>query len=561
MTPRQTALAATAVLAYALLGWFVFPGHTWLQSDTQIYVPILERQYDASLFVRDEIALRPHVKFTFYDEITVALRRLTGMGFREVLAAQQLIFRAVGVAGALLVALALGLPPAGALAAAGLFGLGAVINGPAVLTLEYEPVPRGFAVLCTLLALGLAMHRRWMWAGAVGVIATLYHPTTTAPFWVCLLLHWRYAHDRREGMALELSVAAAAAGLAVIAVLQPFGADRQVMLGRISAELEQIQKYRAPYNWISLWPEPWLWQYPLLAALALGAWRRIRDGMRPEARFLTAAVVGYGLAMIPLQWLLLDVGKWILMPQFQPARAVLWVAVMAEMLALAAAWQTAGRRKWKEAAVWMMAAFLLPAAGPAPLVELWRYPERLAAAAAAAAVGLAGARWQRFAAAGAAAAFALIPTVGRVPLHPRLHSPELDALSAWARAATDKNDLFLFADAGRRLEPGVFRAKALRALYVDWKSGGQANLLRDYGYEWKRRWEAVREARPPLLPLEEYARLGVDWIVVGPADAPAGAEPAFANARFAVFRTRPAAPPGTDPPPRAKGSIPVRRGG
>ncbi len=560
MTLRQTTLAATAVLACALLGWFWFPGHTWLQSDTQIYVPILERQYDASVLARDEIALRPHVKFTFYDEITVALRRLTGAGFQEVLAGQQLAFRVAGVGGAFLVALALGLPPAAAVAGAGLFGLGAVINGPAVLTLEYEPVPRGFAVLWTMLALGLAMHRRWMWAGAAAVIATLYHPTTTAPFWVCLLLHWRYAHDRREGIALELSVAAAAAGLAVIAILQPFGADRQVMLGRIPPELEQIQKYRAPYNWISLWPKAWLWQYPLLAALAVGAWHRIRDVMRPEARFLSAALAGYGLAMIPLQWLLLDAGKWILMPQFQPARAVLWLAVMAEMLALAAAWQAAGRRNWREAAAWMTAAFLLPAAGPAPLAELWQHPERLAAALAAAALALAGARWRGFAAIGAAAAFAVIPAIGRLELYPRLHSPHLDELAAWARQSTGQDDVFLFADAGRRLEPGVFRAKALRALYVDWKSGGQANLLRDYGYEWKRRWEAVREARPPLLTLDEYARLGVDWIVTAPSGAPAGAAAAFRNERFAVFRTR-AAQTENGPSLRGKGSRPGRPAG
>jgi hypothetical protein len=554
---RQAALAALSLAAFTLLGWFLFPGRTWLQSDTQIYVPILERQFDPSLFARDEIALRPHVKFTFYDEITVALRRWTGAGFEAVLAGQQLAFRAAGVAGAFLIGLALGLPAPGALAAAGLFGLGAVINGPAVLTLEYEPVPRGFAVLWITLALGLAMHRRWMWAGVAAVIATLYHPTTTAPFWVCLLLHWRYAHDRREGVAFELSVAAAAAGLAVIAVLQPFGADRQVMLGRIGPELEQIQKYRGAYNWISLWPAGWLWQYPLLAALGLAAWRRLQDWKRPEARFLSAALIGYGLAMIPLQWLLLDAGKWVLMPQFQPARAVLWVAVMAELLALAAAWKAAAERRWLEAGAWCVAAFLLPAAGPAPLAELWQYPERAAAAVAAAAMALAGVRWPRAAAVAAMAAFLVIPSVGRLELYPRLHSAELDELAAWARAATGKDDVFLFADAGRRLEPGVFRAKALRALYVDWKSGGQANLLRDYGYEWKRRWEAVREARPPLLPLEEYARLGVDWVVVSPRNAPAGAAAAYENARYAVFRT---APRETAPSPRATGSTPARPG-
>jgi len=560
VTRRQAGLAALSLAAFTLLGYSVFPGRTWLQSDTQIYAPILERQFDPALFARDEIALRPHVKFTFYDEIAVALRRWTGAEFREALAAQQLVFRAIGVTGAFLAALALGLPAPGALAAAGLFGLGAVINGPAVLTLEYEPVPRGFAVLALMLALGLAMHRRWMWAGFVAVIATLYHPTTSAPFWVCLLLHWRYAHDRREGIALELSVAAAAAGLAVIALLQPFGADRQVMLGRIPPELEQIQKYRGAYNWISLWPAGWLWQYPMLAVAGLAAWRRLRGWMRPEARFLSAALIGYGLAMIPLQWLLLDIGKWVLMPQFQPARAVLWVAVMAELLAMAAAWKAAVEKRWTEAAAWLLLAFLLPAAGAAPIVELWKHPERLAAAAATAGLAFTGARWPRLAAVAAMAAFLVIPRVGRLELHPKLHSPELDDLAAWARASTAKDDVFLFADAGRRLEPGVFRARALRALYVDWKSGGQANLLRDYGYEWKRRWEAVREARPPLLGLEEYARLGIDWIVVSPDNAPAGTPPAYRNARYAVFSTG-AAARGTARSLRGKESTPARPAG
>ena len=543
-------LAAALLAAYALLGWTVFPGRTWLHSDTQIYVPILERQYDPSLFARDEIALRPHVKFTFYDEIAVGLRRVTGRDFHDLLFAQQLVYRAAGVSGAWLIGLAFGLPPAGALAAGALFGLGAVINGPAVLTLEYEPVPRGYAVLLITLALGLAMHRKWIWAGAAAVLATLYHPTTTAPFWACLLLHWRYAHDRREGIAFEVSVVLAAAGLALFAFLQPFGADRQVMIGRIPPELERIQKYRAAYNWISLWPQAWLWQYPLLGALAVAAWRRVRGQIAPEARFLSLALVACGLAMLPLQYLLLDVGKWILMPQFQPARAVLWVAAMAELLALAAGWHAmkAGRRG--EAAAWLLAAFLLPAAGAAPLVELWRSPERLAAAALAAALAWTGARLPMAAPALAVAAFFVIPAVGRLQLYPNLHSPELEEAAAWARASTGKDDVFLFADSGRRLEPGIFRARALRALYVDWKSGGQANLLRDYGYEWWRRWQAVGEARPPLLPLDRYARLGIDWIVISPAHVPAGARPAFQNRRWAVIPTKPA-PPGTARLPHA----------
>ena len=42
-------------LAFALLTFFQFPGHTWLQQDTQIYAPILEH-------LRDPAVLRDRVK-------------------------------------------------------------------------------------------------------------------------------------------------------------------------------------------------------------------------------------------------------------------------------------------------------------------------------------------------------------------------------------------------------------------------------------------------------------------------------------------------------------------
>ena len=46
MTRRWS--AALAVLALTSISFFVFPGHTILQADTQIYIPILERLADPS---------------------------------------------------------------------------------------------------------------------------------------------------------------------------------------------------------------------------------------------------------------------------------------------------------------------------------------------------------------------------------------------------------------------------------------------------------------------------------------------------------------------------------
>jgi hypothetical protein len=46
---------ATAIAALALLTYFQFPGHTWLQQDSQIYAPILDHQRDP-LALRNDIA-------------------------------------------------------------------------------------------------------------------------------------------------------------------------------------------------------------------------------------------------------------------------------------------------------------------------------------------------------------------------------------------------------------------------------------------------------------------------------------------------------------------------
>ena len=99
-----------ALVALTAIGFLYFPGHTYLQSDTQIYVPILERLNDRSLFQDEIIAQKPHVSFTIYDEAALGLRRLTGWGFRDVLALQQIVFRFAALTGVYLMAASLGFP-------------------------------------------------------------------------------------------------------------------------------------------------------------------------------------------------------------------------------------------------------------------------------------------------------------------------------------------------------------------------------------------------------------------------------------------------------------------
>ena len=124
-----------------LLGFLVFPGHTYLQSDTQIYVPMMEHIADPSAFPRDLVATKPHLSYTIYDDVAIGLRRW--IPFEASLTVQQILYRAMQLLGIYLLASALPLSPLAALAVTAVAGLGATITGPAVLLMEYEPVPRG----------------------------------------------------------------------------------------------------------------------------------------------------------------------------------------------------------------------------------------------------------------------------------------------------------------------------------------------------------------------------------------------------------------------------------
>ncbi|MGC4054325.1 MAG: hypothetical protein QM757_35025 [Paludibaculum sp.] len=535
---QQYPATAFVLLVLTLLGFFVFPGHTWLQSDTQIYAPMLDRMMDPALFPKDELALRPHVTWTLYDEIAIGLCRLTGADLQHVLGAQQIVFRFLGLAGAFLLAQAMGLTWPAALFAAGCFGLGAVINGPAVLTLEYEPVPRAFAILLLMGAFGCAANRHWRASAVLAFLATIYHPTSTAPFWACAALYFLVTRSRRELWPLAASCAAAIAAVLLSALLQHGETERQVWFGVIPAKLEAIQKIRGMYNWIQLWPRPWFWQYPVLLLFSAGAWLRIRSRLSGEARFFTLAVAIYGMLMVPLQYVLLDVGKWILMPQFQPARAVLFITTMALLLGAAAGWHAATSGRRLEAWGWLMIVFAIPANGL--VVQLFTQPEprKLALVLALAAAAVIAVKWPRTAVLVPAAAIFLIPGFGGVRNYPALHTAPLRELSTWARGSTPQDSTFLFADVGHGLQPGVFRNDARRSIYIDWKGGGQANLLENFADLWWKRWNAVHEATLPLLPLTDYQALGIDYIVVRPANRPASAAVVYANSDWAVIPTR-----------------------
>lgn len=505
---------AAAVVALALATFFWFPGQTWLQQDTQIYIPILEHQRDPSLLRNDMIAQHPHDAFTLYDEVAIGLRAVTRSGFREVLAFQQIVTRALGIWGLILLAEAFGLGAWESIAVAAICSLGVVIAGPTVLTLEYEPTPRAFAVPLVILAIGLAARRRYVGASIAASIAFLYHAPTTLPFWAVFAI---VLVARREWPAFAPIVLAAVV-LAAAAMTQ----GEPGYYGRLSAAEEQLQRMRASYVWVSTWPVSRILHWIAVMAIAAAAYWRARG-----KHWTLLAIAALGLFTIPLSWTLLERMKWALVPQIQPMRALLFTALAMQFFAAVAA--SRARRSW-EAAAWFFAAYILTV--QPVLTEPWAW--RGAAVAAILAIASA---WRRAALPVALAAFVALPVAAGVVNYPRLRTPELAQVSAWARNSTSKDAVFLFPDVRRGVEPGIFRAEALRAVYVDWKAGGQVNYVRGFGEEWWFRWQQTMVPRFSREMLPKYNGLGIEYVVVQPKNR-LPIPPLFENSSYVVYRTR-----------------------
>jgi hypothetical protein len=535
---------AAAAAGLALLTFFQFPGHTWLQQDTQIYVPILEHLRDPSVLARDIVAAHPHVRFTLYDETARGLSAAAGLDFRAALEFEQIATRALGIWGLFLCATAVFGSGAGpvALLVAGICSLGASIVGPQVLTVEYEPTPRAFAIPLILCAIGLAAHRRYLAAGIAGAGAFLYHPPTALPFWALYIALAVWPGKREVRRARLWGLAALGAAVPVLlaaAALQTGDGEAQVIFGRLTPLQEQLQRMRAPYVWISMFPAAVVLHYAIIFAIAMAAYARLRRELPAELRVFFVGLPVLGMLSMPVSWLLLERMKWALVPQLQPLRTLLFVTLAVQLLTAMAGARAALRGRWLESAAWFMAAFLPPVDPVVTAPVAWG---RLAVAAglaatAAAAVRLSDFRRLRWAPAVGLAAFFAIPAIGGVVNYPPTRTPELDRLVEWARASTPKDAVFLFPDAGRAFYPGVFRAEALRAVYVDWKGGGQVNFLRHLGEEWSVRWQQTGAGRFRPGDMQKYAGMGIDYVVLKAPHRLARAA-AFEDPGYAVYGTR-----------------------
>jgi hypothetical protein len=536
--PRRLAIAVS-IGALTLLNYFQFPGHTYLQADTQVYVPILENLWDPTVLSKDLLVQKPHVSFTLYDEIAAGVRKITGLPLRDVLAGGQMVCRGLGIWGLYLIASSAGLSTAASLLVAAIVSLGATISGPSVLTFEYEPTPRGLAVPLLFLGIGLVAHGRYLGGSIVGSVAFLLHAPSVYPFWSV----YAVVALRRRKLHAFAPLIAAGVLLWIASRAQGGAAQAGTFFTTLDAAQESLQRMRASYNWVSIWARQWVAHYIFLCAMVMVAVARLRKAIGPDLRFFAIGLPLIGIASLPISYIGLEKMKLALLPQFQPMRGLLFITLMAALLAaIAACVAVREGRNW-EAIPWLAMAYLIPTNIRVPelpsanrilvilalaglaLEAIWADQARRSWAPAATAIA-------------AVSAFFLIPVFGKVNNYPALHNPALAELCRWARSSTPKSAVFLFPDAKQELQPGVFRAEALRTVYVDWKSGGQVNYFKDFGEQWWSRWEDVMAKPFTAGDCARYPSLGIDYIVLKPEHKLAGRNPVFENAQFVVYAVR-----------------------
>ena len=543
----RAALLVVGIAAFTWLGFRVFPGHTYLQSDTQIYLPILERLAEPGFLSRDPVAMRPHVSYTIYDEVALALRHSLNQNFETVLTGQQLLFRGLGFLGIYLFLLAAGLGELEAFAGSALFHLGGALLGPAVLLVEYEPVPRGYAMSLVFLALGLLVQRRPFLGAIAATLGFLYHPPATLPFWGILALS--YIADRqmrRQTRATFLPILIGGLLLANLAQLQPGVVEPQHFGGRLPADLAALQLIRTKYAWVSLWAPHDIWAYLAFWICGLWALARLWPALSHPWRWCAAGLSTIGIVSVPASYLLLEKMQLAIIPQLQPARFLVFTIAMCSAATLAAGVYAARRGAYAEAFGWFLPAFAIPIRVRVfdlfaihSVKDVWQLLVWLALSGAAAYVFSPAAKRVRLFALPALPVLAtfLIPASG-VSNYPKIDQRPINEVAAWAVHDTWGGSMFLFPDAGHDLAPGMFRARSMRALWVDWKSGGQVNYFRSFGEEWWSRWEQTMDGPFTIERLRGMLDLPVDYYVLKREHRLAPVRPVFQNRVYVVYDAR-----------------------
>ena len=440
---------------------------------------MLEHLASPGLLSRDLVATHPNFTYTIYDEAALFLSHAQNLDLRKALLLQQILFRAAAVLGVFLLARSIKLGVTSSLAVAAAVNFVGTMPGPDVAVTELEAAPNSFAFGLVLLAIGLFANEKPLLAGLMGGLALVYDARVAAPFWIIALAAFFFDRRARPVVKASLTVLVVfALLLANLAQLQPAVGDTRSLLDRIPGPIATVQQLRTPDVWISLWP---VWQillYVVVAAFAFWAYWLLASEIPVMACWFCGGLPVIGLISLPASRIL-EHERLYALPQIQPPRALLFTVAMSCFLAIDAA------------------------------VKFRRARPLLAVAAL-----FIGLSWHR-------------PVLD--------DNRPLEEVAEWASANTWGGSMFLFPDAGRGFAPGMFRAEARRAVWVDWGTGTQSDYFDTFADEWWRRWRDTMQ--PAFTPsrLENLLSLPIDYYVLKPSNRISDVKPAFENAGYLVY--------------------------
>jgi hypothetical protein len=180
-------------------------------------------------------------------------------------------------------------------------------------------------------------------------------------------------------IAALIPMAISAAILLVAARMQAASGEAQNLWARLDSAQEFLQRLRASYVWISLWPQATVVHHLLLLAIVAAAFARLRRAVPVELRALLLGLAAVGIVSMPLSWLLLEQWKWTLVPQVQPLRALLFVALAMQFLTAPRASALATGKRRRRLVVHTGLPAPLAAGADGPRVESWPSPPGRAA--------------------------------------------------------------------------------------------------------------------------------------------------------------------------------------
>lgn len=541
---RRALLRLLGVAVFTWLEFAVFPGHTYLRGGTQLSVPMIERLANPGFLSRDLVATHPTLEYTAYDEVTLFLNQVTGLSLEKSLFAQQIVCRGAGILGVLLLALSAGMTESLALLIAAAVYLGATLAGPHLMLVDLEPVPSALAWGLIVLAIGLLAREKPLLSGLAGGVALIYQPVIAAPFWLLLIV--ALIVDRRLRRLLRPAMTVLAVFLlllANLAQLQPGIAEQQTIFDRIPAPYVALQQFRTPYEYVSLWTAGQFWSYLAIWIAGLWAVARIWPVLNRQARWLLLAVSAAGVLAIPLSYVLLDRWLWSIIPHIQPAQWLIYTICFSSVACWIAGIRAAQQTRFSESALWLVIpvfitlhAEVLDLLRPVSAGALEEFGLAILFVCASALL-LAQIAQKR------ARVLALaIPLLAMVLLafnpwaKARVSSEQqVTMLADWVKINTWGSSMFLFPDLNRSGDPGLFRGRSERALWVDWNSGALVPCFQSFAASWWERWHNTMQQGYSPERLQGDLALPIDYYVLTRANRLFGIKPVFANEEFLVY--------------------------